>query len=142
MLRPAADHRVHQDYISDHLELTGERKEEEEEEENIRPKRRAVFKLYFLSSQFCKNGYYPLFPWDLQSVSRAGLRLTEENLQAQLTMSGDLSAMVLIFNYPKYPFRLTLTLLDLYCCVYTIQSDWSEGAPVTQFYYTFCGNLV
>ena len=31
MLRPAADHRVHQDYISDHLELTGERKEEEEE---------------------------------------------------------------------------------------------------------------
>ena len=30
MLRPAADHRVHQDYISDHLELTGERKEEEE----------------------------------------------------------------------------------------------------------------
>ena len=27
----AADHRVHQDYISDHLELTGERKEEEEE---------------------------------------------------------------------------------------------------------------
>ena len=30
-LRPAADHRVHQDYISDHLELTGERKEEEEE---------------------------------------------------------------------------------------------------------------
>ena len=29
MLRPAADHRVHQDYISDHLELTGERKEEE-----------------------------------------------------------------------------------------------------------------
>ena len=32
MLRPAADHRVHQDYISDHLELTGERKEEEEEE--------------------------------------------------------------------------------------------------------------
>ena len=34
MLRPAADHRVHQDYISDHLELTGERKEEEEEEED------------------------------------------------------------------------------------------------------------
>ena len=33
MLRPAADHRVHQDYISDHLELTGERKEEEEEED-------------------------------------------------------------------------------------------------------------
>ena len=33
MLRPAADHGVHQDYISDHLELTGERKEEEEEEE-------------------------------------------------------------------------------------------------------------
>ena len=33
MLRPAANHRVHQDYISDHLELTGERKEEEEEEE-------------------------------------------------------------------------------------------------------------
>ena len=32
MLRPAADHRVHQDYISDHLELTGERKEEEEED--------------------------------------------------------------------------------------------------------------
>ena len=31
MLRPAADHRVHQDYISDHLELTGERKEEEED---------------------------------------------------------------------------------------------------------------
>ena len=30
MLRPAADHRVHQDYISDHLELTGERKEEED----------------------------------------------------------------------------------------------------------------
>ena len=30
MLRPAADHRVHQDYISDHLELTGERKEEVE----------------------------------------------------------------------------------------------------------------
>ena len=29
MLRPAADHRVHQDYISDHLELTGERKEED-----------------------------------------------------------------------------------------------------------------
>ena len=35
MLRPAADHRVHQDYISDHLELTGERKEEEEEEEGM-----------------------------------------------------------------------------------------------------------
>ena len=34
MLRPAADHRFHQDYISDHLELTGERKEEEEEEDN------------------------------------------------------------------------------------------------------------
>ena len=31
MLRPAADHRVHQDYISGHLELTGERKEEEED---------------------------------------------------------------------------------------------------------------
>ena len=30
MLRPSADHRVHQDYISDHLELTGERKEEED----------------------------------------------------------------------------------------------------------------
>ena len=35
MLRPAADHRVHQDYISDHLELTGERKEEEEEDQFI-----------------------------------------------------------------------------------------------------------
>ena len=35
MLRPAADHRVHQDYISDHLELTGERKEEEEDDTNI-----------------------------------------------------------------------------------------------------------
>ena len=33
MLRPAADHRVHQDYISDHLELTGERNGEEEEED-------------------------------------------------------------------------------------------------------------
>ena len=33
MLRPTADHRVHQDYISDHLELTGERKEEEEEKQ-------------------------------------------------------------------------------------------------------------
>ena len=32
MLRPAADHRVHQDYIPDHLELIGERKEEEEED--------------------------------------------------------------------------------------------------------------
>ena len=35
MLRPAADHRVHQDYISDHLELTGERKEEEEEDNDM-----------------------------------------------------------------------------------------------------------
>ena len=35
MLRPAADHRVHQDYISDHLELTGERKEEKEEDRSI-----------------------------------------------------------------------------------------------------------
>ena len=35
MLRPAADHRVHQDYISDHLELTGERKEEKKNADNI-----------------------------------------------------------------------------------------------------------
>ena len=47
MLRPAADHRVHQDYISDHLELTGERKEEEEDS-SIGSEVKGRQKIYFI----------------------------------------------------------------------------------------------